>query len=108
MNDPRVDRSDLIEVLERSVFRPVLSTAPEDFAEEDRLVYRHVRTWTEEARRRYREQYRSAREVWEQFRNDLSSDPGLEAVRGARSLGLPSFEDARGELERAAHRAGVF
>lgn len=96
----------LVDFLEEKAFRPILNADPEDFPESKRDKLKDVQRATESERDRFRG-YDSAEEVYEMFRDDLTSDEADEVNRELRDLGLLTLHDVRGDFERLADEVGA-
>lgn len=98
----------LVNLLDRKAFQPVLDAAPDDYSSDaDKRALSDVQDATRRTQKRYREQYGSADEVWENFQDDLSSDEAQEVHRRLERLGLPTLKDVQGEAERLAGDLGI-
>ena len=96
----------LVEFLDRRAFRPVLQADPADYAEAKRDKLLHAQGATEAERERYRH-YGSARQVYQMFREDLTSDAAKKVHRELHDLGLPTLPEVRDEFERLAEEVGA-
>lgn len=98
----------LVDFLDRKAFEPVLKASPDAYESEgDRRKLEHVQRATRGERERYHEQYDSAEEVRDNFRDDLNSGPAKEVHRELRDLGLPTLNDVSDDFDRLCREVGV-
>ncbi len=101
-------KAQLISLLEKRVFQPVLSATPDDFdSPQDREVLEDVQDNLRAERQRFREEYDSAEELRDAFHDDITSEEGQELDREAHLLGLPSLTDAEQEFEELCKKLGI-
>lgn len=100
-------RQQLLHLIDRKVFSPILETSPERYSGEQRRKFEDVRKTTASTRERYYRSYESAEAVRDNFRDDLSSDAGRGVQKESRALGLPTLQDIKGEVEQLADGLGV-
>lgn len=103
---PSDARSELVDFLERHAFNPVMRAKAEGRSDAEKCRLEDVQTATEAEIKRFRA-YGSAREVVENFRSDLNSEPAKKVHADLRSLDLPTINDVRDEFERRADALGV-
>jgi hypothetical protein len=101
-------KTQLISLLERRVFQPVLSVTPDDFdAPNDREMLEDLQDNLRAERQRFREEYGSAEEVRDAFHDDVSSEEGQELERESHMLGLPFLTDVEQEFEELCKKLGI-
>lgn len=96
----------LVRLLERRAWRPVLKASPEDYPESERGRLERVQRKTAAQRQRYRE-YQSAGEVALQFQADLDSEPARRTNSDLRKLKLPTQAEVADEFAALVQRLGV-
>lgn len=96
----------LVDFLDRRAFTPVLQANPDSYPEDKRDELRDVQDATRAERERFHN-YGSAREVYEMYKDDLSSEPAQKVHRQLHELELPTLGDFKAEFERLAQDAGV-
>lgn len=96
----------LVNFIDRKALAPVLEADPGSFPERKRDDLRDVQEATRAERERFRN-YGSAEQVYEMFRNDLSSDAAKKVHRKLRDLGLPTLDDIEDDVEEMAKDAGI-
>jgi len=94
-------RKELVDLIDRKVFQPILSAWPEDYSRRDRTTLRELQAAARRQRARYRE-HDSVDDVRNQFFDDLSSEAGQRTSQQLRDLDLPTLESVRDEVLRAA------
>ena len=99
-------RRELVQFLEQRAFDPVMKARAEGRSEAEKRRLEDVQTATEEEIERFRN-YGSAKEVLDNFRSDLDSEPARKVHAALRSLDLPTINDIRDEFERKAEELGV-
>lgn len=99
-------RTELLDLLDREAFDPVINATPDDVADSKRDQLEDVQKTTKSTKESYHE-YGSAEKVREMFRDDLSSDAARDVQRQLKDLGLPTLQDVKGEFERKADELGV-
>jgi len=97
---------ELVHLIDRKVFQPILNAWPEDYSRHDRTILRELQAEARRQRARYRK-YDSPDDVRNQFLDDLSSDAGQRTSDQLRELDLPTLESVRDEVLRAAGSDGT-
>jgi hypothetical protein len=97
---------ELLELVERRAFDPVLRAKPVGRSESEKKKLEHVQKATRAEIERCRH-YGSAEELVTNFKRDLSSAAAKKIHAELRSLNLPTIEDIRGGFERKARELGV-
>jgi len=97
---------ELVDLIDRKVFQPILNAWPEDYSRHDRTILRELQAVARRQRARYRK-YDSPDDVRNQFLDDLSSDAGQRTSDQLRELDLPTLESVRDEVLRAAGSDGT-
>lgn len=92
----------LVHYLEEHAFNPVLHADPDDYSGDDRKKLKDVQQATRDEVNRYRN-YSSARDVVDNFKDDLNSDPAKKVDRELKDLNLPTLHDVQGGFEKLAH-----
>jgi hypothetical protein len=101
-------KEQLVGLLERRVFQPVLSITPDDFdAPNDREMLEDLQDNLRAERQRFREEYGSPEEVREAFHDDVSSEEGQELERECHMLGLPFLTDVEQEFDDLCEKLGI-
>lgn len=96
----------LVGFLEEKAFKPVLNADPGSYPEDKRNKLKDVQEATRAERERFHD-YDSAQEVYQMFKDDLSSEPAQEIHRKLRDLDLPTLNDCESEFEKLADEVGV-
>ena len=96
----------LLDLLEREAFDPVLRARPDGQSEVDKRKLAEVQSKTRSEIDRFRG-YGSAREVVTNFKRDLSSEPAKRVHRDLAALDLPTINDIRDRFEAKARDLGV-
>ena len=96
----------LLDLLEREAFDPVLRARPDSGSEVDKRKLAEVQSKTRSEIDRFRG-YGSAREVVTNFKRDLSSEPAKRVHRDLAALDLPTINDIRDRFEAKARDLGV-
>ncbi len=100
-------REELVSFLDRKVFDPILRASPERYGDRDRERLDHVKANTESEKKRFHDDYRTAEEVRDNYRSDLSSRTAGRVNRDLEELGLPTLPSVRDEFEALSERLGV-
>ncbi len=100
-------REELVRFLDRKVFDPILRTDPDRYEERERDRLEHVKRNTESEKERFHQEYRTAEEVRDNYRSDLSSRTADRVNRDLEELGLPTLRSVRDEFEALSHRLGL-
>lgn len=101
-------REKLLNLLDRKAFDPVLKASPDDYrSESDKKKLRDVQETTRKTQQSYHEKYKTARDVRDNFRDDLSSEAAKKVHRQLHDLGLPTLNDIKDEFEKLADEVGV-
>lgn len=96
----------LIQFLARRAWNPVLRANAKEYSDADQRRLERVQRKTEAQKQRY-ENYRSAGQVRQEFRDDLSSQPAKQTNADLRRLGLPTQRDVSDEFFELADALGV-
>lgn len=99
-------RRQLLDLLEREAFDPVLHAKPEGRSETDKRKLAEVQDKTRSEIDRFRG-YGSAREVVTNFKRDLSSEPAKKVHRELAALDLPTVNDVRDRFEAKARELNI-
>ncbi len=101
-------KTQLVALLEKRVFQPVLSATEDDFESPDeREMLEEIQDNLRAERHRFREEYDTPEEVRDAFHGDLSSEEGQELEREAHMLGLPYLTDAEPEFDDLCEQIGI-
>mgnify|MGYP001409378913 CR=1 FL=1 len=102
------NKQQLIDLLDRKVFEPILRKSPDDYdTEDERDKLRDVQESTVSERERFREQYDSPERVKDMYHSDLSSSSAKRVHEESRELGLPLLEDVWEEFDQLCEKLGV-
>ncbi len=99
-------KHELVEFLVREAFDPVMQAKPAGRSEPEQRMLAEVQQATEKEVLRYRH-YRSADEVFTNFRRDLTSTPAKKVHDKLHTLKLPTLHDVRDRFEEHAKSLGV-
>lgn len=99
-------REQLVSLLERKAFNPVLQAKPDSYSDADREKLETVQDKTRTEVERFRN-YGSAQEVVTNFKRDLHSEPAKRVHRQLEHLNLPTIHDVRDEFEELTERLEV-
>jgi hypothetical protein len=100
-------REELLKLIDRKAFEPVLKASPDKYrSDNDRRKLEDVQKTTRSTQERYHEA-KTAKEVRERFRGDLSSSAAKKVHGELRSLGLPTLPETKEEFEALADKHGV-
>lgn len=102
-------REQLLDLLDRRVFDPILSRSADDLDSEgqkDKL--RDVQSSTRSTKHRYHENYESAQRVRDMFHGDLSASGTARRIQDeSRQLGLPTLDDVRDDFDSLCDKLHV-
>lgn len=99
-------RRQLLDLLEREAFDPVLHAKPDDRSEADKRKLAEVQDKTRAEIARFRG-YGSARDVVINFKRDLNSEPAKKVHRELAALDLPTVNDIRDRFEAKARELRI-
>lgn len=99
-------RKQLVDFLERRAFDPVMKASPEGRSDGEKRKLADVQEATKAEIERFRD-YGSAREVVDNFRQDLSSEPAKKIHSELKALDLPVITELKDEFEKKAESLGV-
>jgi hypothetical protein len=101
-------REKLLDFLDQKAFDPVLRASPSAYrTEHERKMLEDVRQSTESEKRRFHDDYRSARDVRDNFMSDLHSQTGKRISQELDQLNLPSLPKLREEFLDLCNQLGV-
>jgi hypothetical protein len=99
-------KSELLSLVERSAFDPVLRAKPDGRSEADKATLAELQDKTRAEIDRYRA-YDSAEDLLTNFKRDLHSTAAKKVHADLRRLDLPTIEDIRDEFEAKATDLGI-
>lgn len=100
------NKEKLINFLDRRAWKPILKASAKKYGGSDVKRLERVQKKTESQRERYHS-YRSAAEVVQQFRGDLSSQAAKKTNADLQKLNLPIQPEVADEFFQLAERLGV-
>ena len=100
-------REKLLDFLDRRAFDPVLEASPDDYNENDRKKLKDIKAKTQSTKKRYHQNYDTAKEVVDNFKADLSSEAAEKVHDDLRDLGLPTLNEIKGDFDKLAKNLGV-
>ena len=101
-------KKQLVDFLDRKAFEPVLRADPSDYSSQsDKDKLKDVQQSTRSEQHRFREEYSSAKEVYDNYRDDLNSEPAQKIDRELQELDLPTLASVRPEFEDLCQRLDV-
>ena len=96
-------KQELVHILERQVFDPILRAKPEDYRERGRKTLEHVQKATEAEKDRYHH-YDSAEEIVVNFKRDLHSAAAKKVDSELAGLKLPCLPDVEHQFLKLANQ----
>ncbi|WP_353643228.1 hypothetical protein [Mesorhizobium sp. WSM2239] len=96
----------LVEFLIDRAFDPVMKAKPEGRSDSEKKKLKDVQDATRAEIERFK-RYGSARDVVENFKRDLNSDPAKKVHAYLKALNLPTLNDIKDEFEAKASELGV-
>jgi hypothetical protein len=96
----------LVEFLIDRAFEPVMKAKPEGRSDAERKKLKHVQDATRAEIERF-QRYSSAKDVVENFKRDLNSDPAKKVHADLKALNLPTLNEIKDEFETKASELGV-
>ncbi len=100
-------KKELVDFLERRAFRPILDSRPGDYdSDADRRKLAEVQRATRSEIERYRQNYTSARDVIDNYKDDLTSEPARKIDQELDLLGLPTLRDIEPEFRKKVEELG--
>jgi hypothetical protein len=101
-------REKLLYLIDRKAFEPVLSASPKDYqSDKDRQKLTDAQKTTRSTQHRYHTSYKTAQDVYQNYKDDLSSDAAEDVDRELKALRLPTLRDIKPEVEKLAGQLGV-
>lgn len=100
-------REKLIEFRDEKAFDPILRTSPDRYTGNAREKLEHVKGATERTKQRYHDDYTSAEEIRDRFRDDLNSAAAQRVQRELAQLGLPTLHHLEDEFEGLCRDLGI-
>ena len=101
------NRDKLLEFLDQRAFEPVLQASKEKYPADQRKMLKDVQSTTKSTQKRYHNKYDSPQEIYNNFKNDLSSASAQAVHQQLQQLGLPTLKDIRSDFEKLANDLGV-
>jgi ferric-dicitrate binding protein FerR (iron transport regulator) len=105
--DAREKKERLVRFLDSRAFDPILKMSPEDFSADQKSKFEDVRRSTEAEQKRFREEYRTAKEVRDNYLSDLNSHTAKKKNEELEALGLPRLPQFKEEFLRLCHELDV-
>jgi hypothetical protein len=100
-------RQELLDLLDKKAFDPVLNASPDDYTKDKRNALKDVQGTTRSTQKRYHDHYKTAQDVYANYKDDLSSDAAQDVDRELRDLGLPTLKEIQWEVEKKAQELGI-
>lgn len=100
-------REKLLDFLDKKAFDPVLQASPDRFEGRERDMYKDVRRSTESEKKRFHDDYRTARDVRDNYMSDLTSETGKRKTHELEQLRLPALSHFRQEFQQLCNDLGV-
>ncbi len=97
----------LVRFLDEKAFDPILRKSGDDFSGEEKKKFEDVKKSTESEKRRFHEEYKSAREVKDNYLSDLSSKTAKKKNAELEELGLPRLPEFKEEFLNLCNELGV-
>lgn len=92
-------REKLLNFLDEKAFDPIVKISPDDYKDgEKRKKAETVKEKTISTQRRYHENYKSAKDVKDNFEADLSSGAANKVHKDLKELGLPILNDFKDDF----------
>lgn len=106
MNEEK-KRKNLIAFLDRNAFDPILSQSADRFSGHDREMFEDVRRSTESEKRRFHDNYLTAKDVRDNYLSDLNSRAAQKKNHELEELGLPRLPQFRDEFMDLCDKLGL-
>jgi hypothetical protein len=100
-------RDKLLRFLDQTAFDPILRAKPDKYSDADRRVLADVQRRTESEKKRYHDDYGSAREIRDRFMQDVHSSAAKKVNDELKRLGLPRLPDLQDEFLKLCEEIGV-
>jgi len=101
-------REELLNFLDNKVFDPILGTSPDIYGSDKlKRELEDVKQSTDSEKRRFHENYNSAREVRDNYLSDLSSSTAKRINEELDDLKLPSLPKVKDDFLRLCDRLNV-
>jgi hypothetical protein len=108
MSSDQTARQQLVRMLEERAFDPVLSVKAERYSSDsDKQKLADVQRSTESEKRRFRDEYKSASDVRNNYLSDLHSEAGKKKTRELEQLGLPTLPSIKDEFLARCDELGI-
>jgi hypothetical protein len=108
MAEEHNSRERLVEFLDRKVFDPILKASPDRYSSPDeKRTLEHVKRNTESEKKRFHDDYATAKDVIDNYLSDLSSRAGKRVDGDLEKLGLPKLPDFKEEFMKLSDELGV-
>jgi hypothetical protein len=96
----------LFEWLDDKAFQPVLNKGADDYSGDKKDKLKDVQQATRSERKRY-QNYSSAQDLYDNYRDDLDSQAAKEVDRELDELNLPKLSDFQKEFSKKAREVGI-
>ncbi len=99
MND-KDKREQLVRFLDEKAFDPILRKSEDEFSGEKKEKFQDVKKSTESEKQRFHNDYRTAKDVKDNYLSDLHSSTAKKKNNELEDLGLPRLPEFREEFMR--------
>lgn len=101
------NRKKLVEFIDKKAFDPILKTPPDRFSGKDREKFEHVREKTENEKKKFHNDYKTADEVKANYLQNVRSSAARKVNKDLKHLGLPTLPQYKEEFMALCDRLGV-
>jgi hypothetical protein len=100
-------RERLVKFLDQKAFDPILSKSADKYRGHEKEIFEILKKSTESEKRRFHDNYHTAKDVRDNYLSDLNSRTAQKKNRELEELGLPRLPQFRDEFMDLCERLGL-
>src|SRR4051794_124169 len=100
-------RKELVDFIDKKAFDVILHTSPDKYKGKDRDNFEDIRKKTENEKKKFHDDYKTAEEVKRNFLQDVRSKPAHKLDKDIERLGLPTLPHLKDDFENLCYKLGL-
>jgi len=101
------NRQQLVDFINKKLFDPILKAKPDKLKEEDKKILEDIQRKTEDEKRKFNEVYTTAKEVKENYLDNVRSKPAAKLNDQLEKFKLPTMPQHKDEFLELCEKVGI-
>ena len=101
------NREELVKFIDSKAFDSILKASPERFSKQDREKFEYVKKKTENEKKKFHDDYTTARDVKDNYLDNVRSDAAGKINKDLEHLGLPTLPRLKDEFMALCGKLGI-